>query len=241
MARTRTEILSNCQIDEAGRAALDSFTFFFVAKPASFDVAASHHHMKTLRATIVCVAVVLSVQLFASAQANHALDEPRWNLGVFAVGGTGLQQDSDIHNFGGGARFGRVLTHPRGPGFLRGSLEWNAEVLPFHQFYGRGQTATGGIVNPLIVKWNFVTGHSAAPFFEVIGGAVFTNKDFPPGDTSTINFNSGAGVGMNIFQGSNHSIAFDVRALHISNASIGNHNPGVNASLQFTLGYTWWK
>ena len=26
---------------------------------------------------------------------------------------------------------------------------------------------------------------------------------------------------------------------HLSNASIGNHNPGINASLQFMLGYTW--
>ena len=184
---------------------------------------------------------MLCLHVFAAAQTNDTFSEPRWNLGVFAVGGTGLQQDTDIQNFGIGARLGRVLTHPRGPGFLHGSLEWNAEILPFHQFYGRGETATGAVVNPLVVKWNFVGARRVAPFFEAIGGTIFTNKDFPPGDTSTINFNSGAGVGMNIFKSTNHSIAFDVRALHISNASIGNHNPGVNASLQFTLGYTWWK
>lgn len=197
--------------------------------------------MRTLRITIVCVALVLCLATLSTAQSNQPFAQPRWNLGVFAVGGTGLQQDSDIQNFGLGARFGRVLTRPHGPGFLRGSLEWNAEVLPFHQFYGRGETATGGIVNPLVAKWNFVSAHRASPFFEVIGGAIFTNKDFPPGDTASINFNSGAGVGINIFRSSNRSVAFDVRALHISNASIGNHNPGVNASLQFTLGYTWWK
>ena len=197
--------------------------------------------MRTLRVTIALAVLVLCLQPFASAQATECFAEKRWNFGIFAVGGSGLQQDSDIQNFGVGARLGRVLTHPSGPGFLNGSLEWNAEVLPFHQFYGRGETATGGIVNPLVVKWNFVGARRVSPFFEVIGGAIFTNKDFPPGDTSTINFNSGAGVGVNIFRGSNRSIAFDVRALHISNASIGNHNPGVNASLQFTLGYTWWK
>lgn len=199
--------------------------------------------MKTLRATIASVVIVLALVSLASAQSktSTAAKTPAWNLGLFAVGGTGLQQDSDLHNFGIGGRLGRVLTHEHGPGFLRGTLEWNAEVLPFHQFYGRGETATGGIINPLVAKWNFTSGSKVNPFFEAIGGAIFTNKDFPPGDTASINFNSGAGVGINIFTRARRAVAFDVRALHISNASIGNHNPGVNASLQFTIGYTWWK
>lgn len=199
--------------------------------------------MKTLAATFAYLLVVLCLCVLATAQTDLANDvkAPGWNLGIFAVGGTGLNQDSDIQNFGLGGRIGRVFMHERGPGFLRGTLEWNAEVLPFHQFYGRGETATGGIINPLVVKWNFTGGKKVTPFFEAVGGAIFTNKDFPPGDTSSINFNSGAGLGMNIFMRYNRSVSFDVRALHISNASIGNHNPGVNASLQFTIGYTWWK
>jgi len=198
--------------------------------------------MKTLRLTIASVVVLLCLGSSSVAQSGPvAVKKPGWNLGLFAVGGTGIQQDSDIQNFGIGGRLGRVLTGEHGPGFLHGTLEWNAEVLPFHQFYGRGETATGGIINPLVAKWNFTRGSKTTPFFEAIGGAIFTNKDFPPGDTASINFNSGAGVGMNVFTRARRSIAFDVRALHISNASIGNHNPGVNASLQFTIGYTWWK
>jgi lipid A 3-O-deacylase len=199
--------------------------------------------MKTLRLKFACVVAVLWLGSLASAQSSdsNATKNPAWNLGVFTVGGTGLQQDSDIHMFGIGGRLGRVFTHEHGPGFLRGTLEWNAEVLPLYQFYGRGVTATGGNINPLVTKWNFTRSSRVNPFFEVIGGAIFTNKDFPPGDTASINFNSGAGVGVNIFTRQKRSIALDVRALHISNASIGNHNPGVNASLQFTIGYTWWK
>jgi lipid A 3-O-deacylase len=177
----------------------------------------------------------------AFAQDKSAITHPGWNLGVFLVGGTGIAQDSNIQNFGVGGRGGRVFMHEAGPGFLRGTLEWNAEVMPFHQFYGQGETATGAVINPLIVKWNFTGGKKLIPFFEVVGGTVFTNKNFPPGDTSTINFNSGAGVGMHVFSRSNRSIDLDLRAVHISNASLGNHNPGVNASLQFTVGYTWWK
>lgn len=198
--------------------------------------------MKTLRATLACVVLTVSLATFSFSQSNSmAVKRPSWSLGVFAVGGTGIQQDSDIQNFGVGGRFGRVLMHEHGPGFLRGTFEWDAELLPFHQFYGRGETATGAIINPLVAKWNFTRSSRAPVFFEAIGGVIFTNKNFPPGDTSDINFNSGAGLGLNIFRGEKHSIAFDARALHISNASIGNHNPGVNASIQFTLGYTWWK
>ncbi len=198
--------------------------------------------MNQLRATIARVVVTLCLAPLTLAQSNPiAVKAPSWSFGVFATGGTGIQQDSDIQNFGIGGRVGRVLMHERGPGFLRGTFEWNAEVLPFYQFYGRGETATGALINPLVAKWNFTRSSKAPLFFEAIGGVIFTNKNFPPGDTSQINFNSGAGLGINIFRGEKRSIAFDTRALHISNASIGNHNPGVNASIQFTLGYTWWK
>jgi hypothetical protein len=29
--------------------------------------------------------------------------------------------------------------------------------------------------------------------------------------------------------------------VHISSASLGDKNPGVNASVQFQIGYTWWS
>jgi hypothetical protein len=213
--------------------------FRFPAKPVSFPF--SHQEDKSLRHTRLWLVLSLLLAGGALAQDQVAVKHPNWNLGAFATGGTGLSQDTDIQMFGVGGRLGRVLTGEHGPGVLRGTLEWNAEVLPFYQFYSPGETATGGVINPLVLKYNFTRGRTLMPFFEAVGGALFTNKNFPPGDTSQINFNSGAGVGLNIFTRAHRSVAFDVRALHISNASIGNHNPGVNASLQFTLGYTWWK
>jgi hypothetical protein len=194
-----------------------------------------------LRRSTLTLLCALLFAVSASAQDDIAVKHPNWNYGLFAIGGTGLNQDSSVHMFGVGGRLGRVLTHQHGGGILRGTLEWNAEVLPFYQFYYPGDKATGAVINPLVLKYDFTHGTKVAPFFEAIGGVIFTNKNFPPGDTAQINFNSGAGVGMNIFTRNNRSVAFDVRALHISNASIGNHNPGINASLQFTLGYSWWK
>ena len=37
------------------------------------------------------------------------------------------------------------------------------------------------------------------------------------------------------------SIDFSANAVHVSSASLGDKNPGVNASVQFTIGYSWWK
>ncbi len=42
-------------------------------------------------------------------------------------------------------------------------------------------------------------------------------------------------------RGQNRSIDFSANAVHISSASLGDRNPGVNASVQFSVGYTWWK
>jgi hypothetical protein len=63
----------------------------------------------------------------------------------------------------------------------------------------------------------------------------------PPGDTSKINFLSGPGVGFNYFLKPGRSVNLDLRATHLSNASLGDHNPGVNSSLQVSIGYNWWK
>ena len=37
------------------------------------------------------------------------------------------------------------------------------------------------------------------------------------------------------------SIDLGVNGVHISSASLGDRNPGVNASIQVQVGYTFWK
>jgi hypothetical protein len=32
-----------------------------------------------------------------------------------------------------------------------------------------------------------------------------------------------------------------MKVIHISNASLGDHNPGLNFTFQFSAGYSWWK
>lgn len=165
---------------------------------------------------------------------------PGWNRGLFGGYGNGVSDSSGFRRVTFGARFGRVLTSEHGFGILRGTLEWNAEVTPV-EFFNYGRTVYTVGVTPLVAKWNFTSGERTVPFFGVVGGALFSSENFPAGDTAKVNFQTGAGVGFQHFVTPGRAINVEVRALHISNASIGNHNPGVNAQLQFQLGYTWFK
>jgi hypothetical protein len=48
-------------------------------------------------------------------------------------------------------------------------------------------------------------------------------------------------VGVHIFTSKRGSVDFAANAVHISNASMGDHNMGVNAAVMLSAGYTWWK
>ncbi len=159
-----------------------------------------------------------------------------WSVAVFAGGGTGLVDRTNVQMVRGGFRIAKVLTRQR----KAGSLEVGSEFAPVDYVLWSGyKNVYGFSANPVIVKWDFPVHGKLAPFFVAQGGLIRTNVNIPPGDTSQINFTSGGGLGMNILTRPNRAITFDVRAIHLSNASIGNHNPGINASLQFSLAYTW--
>lgn len=171
-----------------------------------------------------------------------AVRAPHWVFGVLAGGGSGLSDNTDVQYVRAGVRGGRVLTGERGPGFVRGTLEWDAEFMPVDYVLWSGYRNVYGIgVNPVIVKWNFTGGHKVAPYFLGQAGVLWSAHNVPRGDTSVFNFITGAGVGLNYFVRPNRSWNIDLRSTHLSNASLGNHNPGVNASLQLSVGYNWWK
>jgi hypothetical protein len=118
--------------------------------------------------------------------------------------------------------------------------------------YGGG-TFRGVSLTPVIFRWNFLTNsHHIQPWFQGAGGLIYTTHKFPPnymsnpaagidGGTSVWNFTPQGGLGMHYFVKPKRSIDLGVNAVHISSASLGDKNPGVNASLQFQLGYTYWK
>jgi lipid A 3-O-deacylase len=194
---------------------------------------------KAIRLALFCC--LASAPLLAQLPTDSPVDvlrHPGWNKGLFVGGGTSVASSPSGQSLLVGFRLGRVLTNEHGGGFLRGTFEMAADIIPLDEYFIHGGQYAGGI-NPFIAKWNFTSPCKVAPYIAAVGGALFSTHNLPPGDTAQINFTSGAEVGVQIFRKERNSWDLAVKAYHLSNASIGNHNPGINASLQFMLGYTW--
>ncbi len=200
----------------------------------------------TLFAVILCVLSGAAIAQDATDYAA-ALRHERANVGVWAAGANGLGQRSNVSMFGAGLRLGRVMTGELGSGWRRGTFELDADLTPVYYFHWRGNREVGsgsqysGGVTPLVMKWNFTSGKRVVPFADVFGGVLFSRDDIPPGDTANVNFISGGGGGFHYFVKPGRAWTFEGRAFHFSNASLGPHNPGINASVEFRLGYTWFK
>jgi len=131
--------------------------------------------------------------------------------------------------------------------------------------YTVGGTFTGASITPMILRWNFAGGTKWKPWIQGAGGVIWTNHKFPAfggppasatagtvsstavgnnvasDDTSVWNFTPQFGIGAHYFLKPKRSIDFSANAVHISSASLGDKNPGVNASVQVSIGYSWWK
>jgi len=116
--------------------------------------------------------------------------------------------------------------------------------------YGGG-TFYGVSLTPVILRWNFLTSNRRIqPWFQGAGGLVYTTHKFPPnflssptinGGTCVWNFEPQGGFGVHYFTRPKRSIDLGVNGVHISSASLGDRNPGVNASIQVQVGYTVWR
>jgi lipid A 3-O-deacylase len=187
----------------------------------------------------------------------------------YEIHSDGFRYSEALDFFNAGAVAGKMLTVRRGPGFLRGRGEAVVEVIPFWLAYYPKQTLTyqtdnpndyasdndfGGFgihgvsITPLLFRWNFERTESSrfVPWFQLGSGLLWTSKNFPlgkgPGEnTSRINFTPQVGFGESIFTKKNQNLDLALKVVHISSAGLGEYNPGVNLTLQFTLGYSWWK
>lgn len=112
-----------------------------------------------------------------------------------------------------------------------------------------GGTYTGFSLTPIILRWDLHPHGRLVPWMQGAGGLIYTTHKFPPdvlvqhgqpGGTSVWNFTPQFGFGLHYFVRPGRSIDFAANAIHISSASLGDRNPGVNASVQFQIGYTFW-
>ena len=176
------------------------------------------------------------------------LRDPSWNYGFQVYGGTATMATPRIphvqprypSSFGAELHIGRVLTGEHGEGWLRGSLEWDFNILPVTLYFVNGRTYYMGGVEAIAPRWNFTRASKRmVPFFGFDGGMLFGPNKFPPGDTAQVNFTAALDLGAHIFTRKRQSFDATVRLHHLSNAESGHYNPGVPLSIQLMLGYTW--
>lgn len=186
------------------------------------------------------VLLLLPATAIAQDRPADALARGTWEFAPLIGGGSGIGKSNGTQFFYAGGRAGWVLTGEHLPGLLRGNFEWAADVLPLYLFFTPANgTVYGGSFKPVIWQWNFTSGHKFAPYVAAAGGIVFTASNIPPGNTSQVNFTPQFVVGTRIFTKNSHALFFEGSLAHLSSASLGARNPGYNASLLFTVGYSW--
>src|SRR5467141_2547031 len=186
----------------------------FVVRPRRCDFERPVRRSKFMKAFLVCF---LSLGLFAhvGVSAAHAQTGPEkggHELELWTGGGHGVKgvaSDTGLWTVGG--RYGWVLTDPLGPGCLRGKFEYAVDTVP--------------------IFWVFQPG--GAPYADLAGVALVTNRQIPPG-TSRVNCTPCGALGMHIL-GKKFNWSAEVRYMHISNAGISALNPGIN-TLQLRVG-----
>ena len=122
-----------------------------------------------------------------------------------------------------------------------------------------GGTFHGVSLTPVIFRWNLATkSRRIQPWIQAAGGLIYTTHKYPPnllsgtyeinggaaavdGGTSVWNFSPQGGGGIHIFLRPKRSIDIGVNGMHLSSASLGDRNPGVNGSVQVQVGYTFWR
>lgn len=206
----------------------------------------------------------------ANSPVAQVRNKMSWEFGPEANWGSGLESRDTFRFFWSGFQMGKVLTPVVHAGMFSGQFElagninplWLAFTPPPHMqkftYPGGsyiapegGGTYYGVSLTPVILRWNFLTrSRRFQPWFQAAGGLIYTTHKFPPdqlvkhgtpGGTSVWNFAPQGGIGFHYFLRPRRSIDFGVNAVHISSASLGDRNPGVNASIQVQVGYTFWK
>lgn len=176
----------------------------------------------------------------AEAQVREA-GQQDWEISIWAAGATGEENSNSFAEaqiFTTGVYAGRMITGELGRGWGRGRFEFGFDIAPlFLQF--TPEAIPGMAFDPVIFRWHQSRRLGrAAPFLELGGGAVYTPKNFPVGDTSTFNFIARGGGGVQIPTKPWRALEIGCRWWHISNANLGTRNPEFNG-VQVSLGYAW--
>lgn len=188
---------------------------------------------------LICVLLASSVCFAQTGPEEGGREVQVWVGGGHSLGGrktlfptgTGQAFDGGNHDtslLNAGLRYGWIITGAHLPSIFRGRFEYAVDAVPAFVVFQPANTAYGVGFDPLGLKWNFERRGRLSPYFELTGGVLLTNHDVPTG-TNTVNFMDQAALGTHIL-GEKYNWSLEFRFMHISNAGLGNLNPGLNTA-----------
>lgn len=113
--------------------------------------------------------------------------------------------------------------------------------MPMYTTFTPHGAVYGGSLKPVMLRWNFTRGGKVVPYVAAAGGIVFSTANIPPGNTSSVDFTPRAEFGADIFIKRGSTPLLEGAVVHHSNDDLGTRNPGYDAALFFTIGYSWFK
>jgi len=179
----------------------------------------------------------------AQMEPPGAGERRRMDLSIWTAGATGKENTdsfAEAQIWSTGIFLGWVVIANAGSSWRRGGLEYGFNLLPAVVQFQPGHIFGGGF-EPIVLRWNFSHHRGRmSPFIELAGGALITNSDLPPGNTSSFNFTVRTGGGIAVSTKKHQSLDVGCRWSHISNANLGVRNPAFNG-IQLSVGYHWFK
>lgn len=159
---------------------------------------------------------------------RHGELRSEWMVSAGAARSVALFQSAADRTYGvQTVSWGRSLTRPHGPGWLRGCFAWAVEGTPLliqfapRQIYGVG-------IAPVVWRWNFLPLRRWSVFGEMSMGGLWTTDPLPE-DTKPVNFTAHWGGGVRWHTSPRDSVVFSYRFQHFSNGNQLFTNPGVNS------------
>jgi len=123
--------------------------------------------------------------------------------------------------------WGRSVTRPHGPGWLRGCFAWAAEATPLLVQFEPSRLYGVGFA-PVVWRWNFLPLRTWSVFAELSMGGLYASDPIPE-KTNALNFTAHWGGGVRWHQSPRDSMVFSYRFQHFSNGNQLSSNPGVNS------------
>jgi hypothetical protein len=180
--------------------------------------------------------VVLLTLLTGAIQAQDVLHTGAQQLGFYTGAGISIPGGSPgNHDYWMVAgRWSRVMAE-----FGGGAFEYGVEIYPA-MVVKQTTTVFAGGGSPLQLRYNFFSKkNKVVPYLEIGAGMLGSSAQLPE-TTYRFNFIDQGSLGVQWLRKGKASFQTGVRYQHISNAGLGQHNPGINSMFLFG-GLSWWK